>query len=137
MQVDTKHVCRQCGSEVKAPSFLGLSWCAKCETYERPELTEVEPVGDEAIAGSDHAYNYTTWRPRGNSFQRGETPEHRFMFVKRQDRSVKGSKGISYKAKCTCKKWNNPNGFTNRQAAYRQWQGHMAEVDKQGTLPVN
>lgn len=139
MQTPMLYLCKTCQGEVKPPNYLGRSWCPSCTTYEIPLAIEADdtPEGDTKYAGEDHSYVYITWRPRANSFEPGETADHRFMFIKRTDRLLKGRRAVSYKAKCSCKKWNNPNGFTNRRAAHAQWQGHMAEVEMQGSFGFN
>lgn len=131
-----RYICPNCTNQIREPNASGRSWCKTCEQYliplpVDPESLEVAPEG-----GDLHNYRYNTWRPRTSSYQIGETPEHRFMFVKRTDITVKGPKGVSYQPKCTCKTWKHQYGFTTRQRAYRLWQSHMAEVEKQGTLNV-
>lgn len=125
-------VCAKCGSPVSNPGYLGRSWCPKCESYEPP--TRAEPAESEPAESEQSKYVFTTWRPQGHKYMADETPEHRFMFVKRRNILAKGTRALSYKAKCTCGKWRNGNGFTSRRRAHVQWEAHMAEVEKQGNL---
>lgn len=125
--------CPSCDRPVKRPSEAGRgrSWCSYCESF---LLARVEVSEDsEAPSVEVGAYQFTTWRPKPHQFAKDETPEHKFMFIKRRNLFIKGPKGLSYQAKCTCRHFKG-NGFTSRRAAHAQWEKHMAEVEKQGNL---
>ena len=122
--------CPQCHQGVRAPGHLGRSWCTHCEEYLIPvgyNPDEIESVGEDAV------YDFTNWRPKAHQMAADENPDHKFSFTKRKNRLVKGGKGVSYLARCTCGKFKGPD-FTTRRRAHTQWEGHMVEVRKQGEL---
>lgn len=78
-------------------------------------------------------YSYTTYRPPEHRVNIDETSDHKFSYIKRKNTLIPKAKP-SYRARCTCNGWKHTNGFTTLQAARRQWESHMAEVQKQPTL---
>ena len=84
-------------------------------------------------------YKYRRYTPSKVRFQAFERVGHQVAYIVRTNIMLPvGTKGrIAYLPKCTCG-WTDPEErYVSRRVMYLRFDGHVRELDKQGTLWPN
>lgn len=79
---------------------------------------------------------YSRYRPPKIRIAQGELADHKYGYTRR--RLTEDPRGtVLYRAECTCNKWKDPHDeYVVYRVAYKRWQQHIDEVQKQQRLAV-
>jgi hypothetical protein len=83
-----------------------------------------------------HQYTYSTVKAKKFGLIVGETPDHKFEYIKRTDHLIPKNRvgHIHHQPRCSCG-WKGKEWYINKNAGKRaEWEGHMMATNQQGNL---